>query len=85
MLVENNYDKNVIGAGIFFTKNNKLRLLKFKDDENRRKYMCPKEIEEGLDTLYEVRKKVNDGKFPKNRQYICRFCTYEDICYKDSD
>ena len=85
MLVENNYDKNVIGAGIFFTKNNKLRLLKFKDDENRRKYMCPKEIEEGLDTLYEVRKKVNEGKFPKNRQYICRFCTYEDICYKDSD
>ena len=85
MLVEEAYGKNVIGAGIFFTKNNKLRLLKFEDEENKRKYMCPDELEEGLDILYEVRQKVNAGKFPKHIQYICRFCTYEDICYKDFD
>lgn len=83
MLVESNYDRNVIGAGIFFTKDSKLRLLRFEDDDNKRKYMCDKELEEGLDTLYEVRKKVNEGYFPKKEQYLCRYCTYSNICYKD--
>lgn len=85
MLVESNYNKNVIGAGIFFTKDNKLRVLYFEDEDNKRKYMCDKELEEGLDTLYEVRKNVNSSKFPKNEQFLCRYCTYEDICFKDSD
>lgn len=83
MLVESNYDKNVVGAGIFFTKDNKLRVLYFEDEDNKRKYMCDKELEEGLDTLYEVRENVNNAKFPKNEQYLCRFCTYADICFKD--
>ena len=83
MLVENNYDKDVIAAGIFFTKDNKIRLLRFEDEDNKRKYMCQKELEEGLDTLYNVRNNINNGKFPKNEQYICRFCTYENICEKD--
>lgn len=85
MLVESNYNKNVIGAGIFFTKDNKLRVLYFEDEDNKRKYMCDKELEEGLDTLYEVRKNVNSSKFPKNEQFLCRYCTYEDICFKDPD
>ncbi|SDA37783.1 PD-(D/E)XK nuclease family protein [Methanobrevibacter millerae] len=85
MLVESAYDRDVIGAGIFFTKDNKLRVLYFEDEENKRKFMHSKELEEGIDTLYKVREKVNAGKFPKNRQYICRFCTYEEICYKDFD
>lgn len=85
MLVESAYDRDVIGAGIFFTKDNKLRVLYFEDEENKRKFMHSRELEEGIDTLYEVREKVNAGKFPKNRQYICRFCTYEEICFKDFD
>ena len=85
MLVESNYDKNVVSAGIFFTKDNKLRLLDFKDEDNKRKYICNKELNEGLDTLYEVRKNVNAGKFPKEEQFLCQYCTYADICFKDSD
>ena len=85
MLVESNYDKNVIAAGIFFTKDNKLRLLYFEDEENKRKYICNRELEEGLNTLYEVRKNINDKKFPRNEQFLCRYCTYSDICYKDKD
>ena len=85
MLVENNYNKNVISAGIFFTKDNKLRLLHFKDNENKRIYMCNRELDEGLDTLYEVRKNINESKFPKEEQFLCRYCTYSSICYKDKD
>ena len=85
MLVESNYNKNVISAGIFFTKDNKLRLLHFKDNENKRIYMCNRELDEGLDTLYEVRKNINESKFPKEEQFLCRYCTYSSICYKDKD
>ena len=86
MLVENNYeDRTVVAAGIFFTKNNKLRLLHFEENPNKRKFMMREELEEGLDILYEVREKVNQEKFPKNEQYVCRFCTYADICFKDYD
>lgn len=85
MLVESNYNKKVIAAGIFFTKYNKLRLLYFEDEENKRKYICNRELDEGLDTLYEVRKNINQQKFPKNEQYLCRYCTYLDICYNDRD
>ena len=85
MLVESNYDRNVISAGIFFTKDNKLRLLHFKDKDNKRIYMCNQELDEGLDTLYEVRRNVNESKFPKNEQFLCRYCTYSSICYKDKD
>ena len=85
MLVESNYDRNVISAGIFFTKDNKLRLLHFKDNDNKRIYMCNQELKEGLDTLYEVRKNVNEAKFPKEEQFLCRYCTYSAICYKDKD
>ena len=85
MLMESNYDRNVISAGIFFTKDNKLRLLHFKDNDNKRIYMCNQELKEGLDTLYEVRKNVNEAKFPKEEQFLCRYCTYSSICYKDKD
>ena len=85
MLVESNYDKNVVSAGIFFTKDNKLRLLHFKDNDNKRIYMCNQELDEGLDTLYEVRKNINESKFPKEEQFLCRYCTYSSICYKDKD
>lgn len=85
MLVESNYDKNVVSAGIFFTKDNKLRLIHFKDNDNKRIYMCNQELDEGLDTLYEVRKNINESKFPKEEQFLCRYCTYSSICYKDKD
>ena len=86
MLVESVYrDKNVIGAGIFFTKDNKLRFLKFEDNNDKKKYISQNELDEGIDILYKVRENINKCRFPKNEQYICRFCTYENICNKDSN
>ena len=86
MLVESAYDdRNVIGAGIFFTKDDKLRVLYFEDEDNKRKYMNQKELDEGIDTLYEVRKKINNEEFPKREQFLCRYCTYDKICDKDRD
>ena len=54
-------------------------------DRGRNKIISTSLLDEGLDTLYEVRKNINQKKFPRNEQFLCRYCTYSDICYKDSD
>jgi len=86
MLVESNYPtKKVKNAGIFFTKDNKLRLLEFCEDKTKQKSMKKEEIEKGLDILYEVRKNINSSKFPKKEQFLCKYCTYKEICIKDKN
>ena len=80
LLVENVCGKPVSSVGVFFTKNGRLRLLDVCDNDNKRKYLSYNEIDEAVDTLHEVRRKINDGHFPAKKQYICRFCTYKKIC-----
>ena len=80
LLVENVYDRKVSTVGVFFTKNGRLRLLDVCEKDNKRKYLNQCEIDDAVDTMYEVRNKVNNKIFPPKKQYICRFCTYKDIC-----
>lgn len=80
LLVENVYGRTVSGVGIFFTKNGRLRLLDVCDEENKRKFLNSSEIDEAIDTFYYVRNQVNEGNFPANPQYLCRFCIYKNIC-----
>lgn len=80
MLVENVYKRKVDSVGVFFTKNGRLRLLDIEDNDNKRKYLSYKELDESLDTLDFVRCGIRDRKFHKNEQYTCRFCTYRHLC-----
>lgn len=80
LLVENVYGKTVSQVGVYFTKNDKLRLLKICDEENKRKYLNDDEIKESVETMYKVRREINNENFPAKRQYLCRFCTYRHIC-----
>lgn len=80
LLVENVCEKPVTKVGIFFTKNGRLRLLDVCDEDNKRKFLHSREIDEAIDKFYFVRNEVNNCNFPANPQYICRFCTYKDIC-----
>ena len=80
LLVENVYDKNVSSVGIFFTKNGRLRLLDVYEDDNKRKFLNSAEIEDAVDTFYQVRSEVNSGNFYPKRQFLCKFCTYKEIC-----
>ncbi|MDO5860315.1 PD-(D/E)XK nuclease family protein [Methanobrevibacter sp.] len=80
LLVENVYGRNVSRVGVFFTKNGRLRLLDVCDEENKRKYLNQNEIREAIETFHEVRKSVNNGVFPARRQFLCKYCTYKDIC-----
>lgn len=80
LLVENVYEKNVSQVGIFFTKNGRLRLLDVCDEDNKRKFLHSREIDEAIDTFYQVRREVNNGNFDAKPQYLCRFCSYRHIC-----
>lgn len=80
LLVENVYEKNVSTVGVFFTKNGRLRLLDVCDEENKRKFLHSREIDEAIDTFYFVRSEVNKGNFYAKPQFLCKFCTYKDIC-----
>ena len=80
LLVENVYHKRVSGVGVFFTKNGRLRILDVSREENKRKYLSYSEIEEAIDTMYKVRDRINRKEFPKKEQYLCRYCTYKNIC-----
>ena len=80
LLVENVYDRNVSKVGVFFTKNGRLRLLDIRDDDNKRKFLHSREIDEAIDKFYFVRKEVKKGNFDANPQFLCRFCTYKKIC-----
>lgn len=80
LLVENVYERTVSTVGVFFTKNGRLRLLDVCDEDNKRKFLHSREIDEAIDTFYFVRSEVNKGNFYPKPQFLCRFCTYKHIC-----
>lgn len=80
LLVENVYHKPVSSVGVFFTKNGRLRLLDVSSDINKRKYLSYSEIEEAVETLHEVRRKINNKEFPAKKQFLCKYCTYKHLC-----
>ncbi len=80
LLVENVYHRPVSAVGVFFTKNGRLRLLDISSEENKRKYLSHSEIDEAIDTMHDVRQKINNKEFPAKKQYLCRYCTYKHLC-----
>ena len=80
LLVENVCKREVSAVGVYFTKNGRLRLLDICDEDNKRKFLHSREIDEAIDTFYFVRKQVNDGNFYPKRQFLCNFCTYKNVC-----
>ena len=80
LLVENVYNKKVSSVGVYFTKNGKLRLLDICNEDNKRKYLNQKEIDEAINTLHKVRNNVNNNLFPPKKQFLCKYCTYQKIC-----
>ena len=80
LLVENVYAKRVSRVGVFFTKNGKLRLLDVSNQDNKRKYLHQNEIDDAIDTMHEVRNKINNEIFPARKQFLCKYCTYKYIC-----
>ena len=81
MLLESKYPNiNIIAAGIFFTKDGKTRFLKFMDEVDKGAHCTEKDYQAAIDLLDFVRDEVKAGRFTPNRQFICRYCTYQNRC-----
>ena len=84
MLLESKYPNiDIIAAGIFFTKDGKTRFLSFAEDVDKGAYCTQKDCQAALDLLDFVRKEAEAGRFNPNRQFLCKYCSYQTICEKD--
>lgn len=83
-LIEFKYpDKTVVTAGIFFTKDNGYRFVNFTEEQEKGAYITKEDYDSALELLGYIRKQVEEENFEPERQYICQYCSYKDLCKKD--
>jgi CRISPR/Cas system-associated exonuclease Cas4 (RecB family) len=84
LLLESKYPNiNIIAAGIFFTKDGKTRFLTFTEDADKGAYCTEKDCKAAIDLLNFIREEINKGRLGPNRQFLCKYCSYQNICEKD--
>lgn len=84
MLIESKYPEvEVISAGIFFTKDGKARFLNFVETQEKGAFCTQKDYQAALDLLDFVRKEIDAQRFNPNRQFLCKYCSYQTICEEE--
>ena len=84
MLLESKYPNiDIISAGIFFTKDSKFRFINFVECQEKGAFCTEKDCQAALDLLDFVREEVKAQRFTPNRQFICKYCGYKDMCEQD--
>lgn len=84
MLLEAKYPNvDVISAGIFFTKDGKTRFINFVETQDKGAFVTQRDYQATLDLLDFIRDEVNEGRLYPNKQYLCRYCGYQDRCEQD--
>ena len=81
LLLESKYPNvNVISAGIYFTKDGKYKFLNFAEDVDKGAYCTQKDYDATINLLDFIRDEVKHGRLQPNRQYLCKYCFYQDKC-----
>jgi CRISPR-associated protein Cas4 len=70
ILFERSTGEKVNEVGIYFSKNNKLRLMVIEEEDEKK----------ALQTMADVREAIDAEYFPKRPSYLCKFCDYCNIC-----
>ena len=84
MLLESKYPNvDIISAGIFFTKDGKTRFINFVETQDKGAFITQKDYQASLDLLDFIREEVDAGRLYPNRQYLCKYCGYQDVCEQD--
>ena len=84
MLLESKYPNiDIISAGIFFTKDGKFRFVNFVECQEKGAFCTEKDFQAALDLLDFVRNEVNADRLQPNRQFLCKYCGYQDRCEAD--
>lgn len=84
MLIEEQYpDKEVIKAGIYFTKEGILSDLEFLDKKSTDDICSIEDYELSINFIRTVRLQIDTGEFPTKRGYLCNYCDYQELCNKE--
>lgn len=84
MLLEDLYpDKEVVCAGIFFTKKGDCRFLMFSDEEIKGARCNTEDYQAAIQLLDHVRVEIEEENFQPKKQFLCNYCQYQDLCKKD--
>ena len=84
MLLEAKYPNiDIISAGIFFTKDKKFRFINFVECQEKGAFCTEKDCQAALDLLDFIREEVKAERFNPNRQFICKYCGYQEMCEKE--
>ena len=84
MLLESKYPNiDIIAAGIFFTKDGKYRFLNFADNVDKGAHCTEKDCKASIELLDFIREEVDANRFHPNKQFLCKYCGYQELCEKD--
>lgn len=84
MLLESKYPNvDIISAGILFTKDGKTRFINFVETQDKGAFITDRDYQASLDLLDFIRNEVKAGRLYPNRQFLCKYCSYQDICEKE--
>jgi len=70
ILFERTTGEKVHQVGVYFSKNNKLRLTAIEEEDEK----------DALEAMDDIRKSIDMGYFPKKVSYLCKWCDHVNIC-----
>ena len=81
MLINHKYpDKNVISAGIVFTKDGGMKFTNFREEQEKGSFVTKKDEQAAIDLLDFIRKEVEENNLYPEHQYLCDYCAYQEMC-----
>lgn len=81
MLVEYKYpEKHVVSAGIFFTKDGGMKFTNFCEEQSKGSFVTQEDEQAAINLLDFIRQEVKENNLYPERQYLCQYCGYRDIC-----
>lgn len=81
MLINYKYpDKNVISAGIVFTKDGGMKFTNFCEEQEKGSFITKKDEQAAIDLLDFIRKEVEENNLYPEHQYLCDYCGYQEMC-----
>ena len=84
MLLESKYPNvDIISAGIFFTKDGKARFINFVECQDKGAFCTQTDCKAAEDLLNFIREEVEANRLQPNRQFLCKYCGYQELCEKD--
>lgn len=83
-LVEYKYKgRTVSSAIIFFTKDGKYRGLNFTNYQETGAYITDEDYKSVFEYIKFVREQIDHNFFPPKRQFLCKYCTFQEQCSMD--